>query len=211
MRYYIPPELKIYSFFWALYVLASIYLILRDRKSYSFFNRSYWSFLFEPWKLATFAVAALIITIAAPYSGDPTWDAADSIIISILTYILAPWSVSMLYRSLKFKTLKAQFFVAICFFFIPCWTYDLYILLRDKVYPPTWYDNLYLSGGIVFFAGLFWNLAWKEGRGVTFAFMEDEWPPKEKTPFKKVVWLCCLLAFPVIASVGWFVYMYFRG
>lgn len=209
MEYYIQMELKIYLLFWLSAVLVACCLVLRNKEVYAFFDRPYWVFLFEPWKLTTFAIATLGITLAAPYSGDPTWDIPDSIIISILTYIIAPWSVGTLYRNVKAKMFKAQFFVALCFFFVPCWAYDLYILLRDKMYPSTWCENLFISGGIVFLAGLFWNLVWQEDRGVTFAFTRDEWPPQQRTPFKKVIWLCFLLAAPVVASVGWFVITYF--
>jgi len=88
---------------------------------------------------------------------------------------------------------------------------DLYILLRDKIYPPTWYNNLYISGGITFIAGLFWNLYYRDDHGLTFAFTMEEWPSVGRTPFKKVFWPCFLLCIPIVASIGWFVYMYIKN
>jgi hypothetical protein len=174
-------------------------------------QKSYWQFLFEPWKLFTFAVATMGIALAASYSGDPTWDLPNSIIISILTFGFAPWSVAVIYRHLRSRKFSFELWVAGCVFFLPCWTYDLYILLRDKIYPPTWYPNLYLSGGITLIAGLFWSLYYRDDSGLTFAFTRQEWPAVGPTPFRKVFWPCFFLGIPVAASIGWFVYMYFKS
>ena len=203
-------HLKFYLIIWGSSLLLAIFLVWVKRNTLILTSRRYWKFLFEPWKIITFLSALLTITVAAPYSSDHTWDFTDSIIISLLTYALAPWSVATLFRNLKYRFSSAETFVAICFFFVPCWTYDLYILLRDGIYPPTWASNLVLSGGITLMAGLFWNMFWSQKSGLTFAFMLQTWPPSEQTPFRKVFWLCCLIGIPVFLSIAWFVYMYFR-
>ncbi len=201
--------LKIYFICWVCAVAAAFITMIWNRNDCVFFKKSYWIFLFEPWKVLTFLLATAIITIAAPYSNDPTWDTQDSILISVLTYTFIPWSMAVIYRRIKYKTFKNQFFAALILFFVPCWAYDFYILLRDGKYPIMWCENLYLSGGIVFLAGLFWNLTWQENKGVIFAFTLDEWPPVQKTLFGKIAWMCILIGFPVLLSIGWFVYMYF--
>ena len=211
LQFQIDTELKAYLALWLSALVLSVFIVWRNRSSFSLVQKMYWTFLLEPWKLFTFAIATLGITLAAPYSGDPTWDVPDSIIISILTYIFAPWSVAVLYRSLRTLRFNIHFWVALCFFFIPCWTYDLYILFRDKIYPLTWYNNLYVSGGIVLIAGLFWNLFCDDADGLTFAFKLDKWPSVGPTPFKKVFWPCFLLCLPVVAGIGWFVYMYIKN
>lgn len=205
MKFHVEPDQKIYLLLWVLAILMSCYFVMRNKKEYEFLSREYWDFLFEPWKIATFILATLLVTLAAPYSDDPTWDIPDSIIISIVTYVFAPWSVAILYRFIKTKKIGPNFFVALSAFLVPCWTYDLYILLRDKFYPPTWFDNLFLSSPIVFLAGLFWNLLWTENEGVEFAFTRDDWPTEIRTPFRKIFWVCVLLGVPVAASIGWFV------
>jgi hypothetical protein len=202
--------LKTYMFLWISATLISLLLLVKNRSTWSLTSLTYWNFLFEPWKLVTFLGALLMIALAAPFSGDHTWDMTDSIIISVLTYGLAPWSVAVLFRSLKDKIFGQEIFAAFCIFWVPCWTYDLYILLRDGLYPPTWSSNLVLSGGINVCAGLFWNLYWSEKTGLTFAFMLQHWPPAEKTPFRKVFWLCCVTGIPVFFSIAWFVYMYLK-
>lgn len=208
MKLYIAPELKIYLLLWISALLLSSYFAIRNRNIYEIFSREYWRFLLEPWKVATFIFATFLVTIAAPYSDDPTWDIPDSIIISITVFMFAPWSVAVVYRSIKGKQFGHKLFAALTAFFIPCWTYDFYILLRDQFYPPTWFDNLFLSCPIVFLAGLFWNLLWVENEGASFAFTRKKWPPTIRTPFRKIFWLCVLLGVPVAASIGWFVFTF---
>lgn len=211
MHFQIADGLKIYFVLWGSAFIVTLFFVYRNRAACSLVQGAYWKFLFEPWKLFTFAVATLCVTLAAPYSGDPTWDFTDSIVISILTYFFAPWSVAVLYRNLKSRKFTAELWIALCLFFIPCWTYDLYILLRDNIYPPTWYNNLYISGGMILIAGLFWNLCYCDSHGLTFAFKLKAWPSVGQTPFRKVLWPCFFLSIPIIASIGWFVYMNFIG
>lgn len=208
IQYQLPTNLSIYLWFWLSAVTLSVFIVIKDRRSFALVQKSYWIFLFEPWKLISFFFATSIVGLAAPYSGDPTWDLANSIIISTVVFIFAPWSVAVLYRTIRSGKINLQLIVALCFLFLPCWTYDLYILLRDHTYPPTWYNNLYLSGAITIIAGLFWNLYNSNNHGLTFAFKFEKWPSVGTTPFRKVVVPCFLLSLPMAASIGWFVFMY---
>ena len=208
MMVHTPYPLMIYFVLWLIAVAASLGYLFRHRVTCSLLRESYRSFLFEGWKLFTFAVATGLVTLAAPYSGDPTWDFFDSLLISTLTYLLAPWAVGVLYRGLAARKVDAAFGVACCLFFVPCWTYDLYILLRDGIYPSTWYSNLVLTGGITLIAGLFWNLCHVEGTGVTFAFRLEGWPQVAPTPLRKIFWSCFFLSLPVIAAIAWFVFTF---
>jgi hypothetical protein len=162
--------------------------------------------LLQPWKLFTFFVALTLITVVAPYSGDPTWDYLDSIIISCLTFVVAPWSVGAIYLSCRNRTFDKRLLVAACLFFTPCWFYDLYILLRDHAYPPTWVSNLFLSGPIVALAGLFWNLAWLRELGTHFSFSHRPWISSEATPFGKILLPALMISVPVVVMVLWFVF-----
>lgn len=209
IQFQIATHLKIYLLVWLSAILLSIFIVMYNRRLYVIVQKPYWSFLFEPWKLTSFFFATSIVALASPYSGDPTWDVANSIIISTVVFISAPWSVAVLYRTIKSGKPDHQMPVALCFLFLPCWTYDLYILLRDHLYPPTWYDNLYLSGAITIIAGLFWNLYYSENHGLTFAFRLERWPSVGPTSFQKVMVPCFLLSIPVVAGIGWFVLMFF--
>jgi len=194
-----------YLICWVLALLVALGLMVIQPSRYEICGRDYWVFLLKPWKLFTFAVAMALITVVAPYSGDPTWDYPDSIAISFLTYVVAPWSVGVFYQSLRNRQFDKRLLVALCLFLTPCWFYDLYILLRDHAYPATWSSNLFLSGPIVALAGMFWNLAWAIETGAHFAFSQPVWLSNQSTPFAKVLGAALVIALPVVAMVLWFV------
>lgn len=204
----IPYGLKLYLIFWISCIIISIYLVFKHNASYEFLSSAYWKFLSERWKLITFFISIIGITLAGPYSGDSTWDIIDSVIISILVFITAPWSVGMFYRSLRRKEINHKLFVALSCFFLPCWTYDLYILVRDGQYPLSWAPNLVLSGSICFMAGLFWNLAWQKNKGLFFAFDLDTWPVVEATAFRHIIMPAVCFIILMASIVGWFVLSY---
>lgn len=194
---------------WLIILTVAVLISIKNRSVHEIFHRNYWQFLFEPWKVTTFLIATFFITIVAPYSGDPTWDYADSIIISILTYVFAPWTVGIVYRAFKYKKFNSKLFTATVFFFIPCWAYDAYIFLKEGYYPITWLTNVIISSGIVLAAGLYWNLCWLKEKGTEFAFRLKDWPQRSRSPVKKMLVPMLILMFPVVYSTGWFVYNYF--
>lgn len=198
-----------YLITWVILLLISAVIILKNKKDYEFFDRNYWQFLFEPWKLIIFFIAVFFISLAAPFSGDLTWDLCDSILTSVVTYAVAPWSVGVLYECFKKKYFSSKLFVALTTLLLPCWTYDAYIYFRDGVYPITWATNVIISTGIVITAGLFWNLSWTKESGTEFAFRLENWPRNIKSPVKKMLIPMFILMFPVVYSTGWFVYNYF--
>lgn len=198
--------LKIYLTLWIAAVGFSTFIALKRRKEFLIFHRSYGRFITERWKVVTFVIATSLVAIAAPFSGDATWDILNSLIISFVTYYFAPWSIAMLYQSLRSKRLKVRSLVAVIYIFTPCWTYDVYILIRDGFYPPTWLHNIPITFGITVLAGLFWNLYHSENAGLTFAFKFDNWPSLAATRFRDVFWPCVFLSIPVMASIFWFVY-----
>lgn len=198
-----------YFIAWVVLLAIAIIVVLKNKTDYEFFNKNYWQFLIEPWKLITFFIATFFITVAAPYSGDHTWDLYDSILISVVTYLVAPWSVGVLYLSFKRKLFGLKLFVALTTLLLPCWTYDAYIYFRDGCYPITWFTNVIISTGIVITAGLFWNLSWTKEHGTEFAFRLDNWPYKINSPVKRMLIPMIILMFPVVYATGWFVYHYF--
>ena len=162
--------------------------------------------LFQKWKLFTFSIALIGITVIAPYTGDPTWDYVDAIFMSVLTFLTAPWVVGVLYRFMRFDRDTKKLYVAICvWMFSASWSYDGYLLLRDGIYPMTWFSNISVSSILYFIAGLLWSLEWKEVRGVYFSFTETEWPqvPAEYT-FNKVIWYGLPFMLLVTVALGSF-------
>jgi hypothetical protein len=157
--------------------LVAAVLVLRAPRSFAFTGRAYFAFLALPWKLATAGIGLAFFVLVAPYTGDPTWDRVDAGFMSGLTFLTAPWSVGALYRVARRRLPLRQGLVAGCLWLLSAsWSYDLYILLRDGHHPPTWAYNLIASSVLYGSAGLLWNLEWREGRGVVFGFMQDDWP-----------------------------------
>ncbi len=202
------PPLYIYISLWATALLITGMLCLRNRRSYALFQATYWRFLFRPWKAVTFLTAASGLTVIAPYTGDPTWDYFDALFMSVLAYATAPWSVGVIYKSVRRELPIQQAFVAICvWMFSASWSYDLYLVIRDGHYPITWLPNIFASSMLYISAGLFWNLDWKAGRGVIFAFMEKDWPvPSSGPAFSKIFWFALpfmILVASMILSFLW--------
>lgn len=170
------PFFKYYIAAWVTACVVAVAIVWRHPKQFAITTRAYRQFLFVPWKLATFAVAAIGLTVVAPYTGDPTWDYFDAAFMSVLTFLGAPWVIGVLYLSAKRKLPLPQLYVALCLWmFSASWSYDLYLLLRDGKYTELWFVNIFASSILYLSAGLLWNLDRRKGRGVTFAFMEKKW------------------------------------
>jgi len=151
-------------------------MLVRHRREYTLFSPEYRRFLSVPWKLLTFAVAGSVITFVAPFSGDPTWDYVDGSVMSVLTFATAPWVVGTLYRAYRGKEGLWHVYVAlVVMMFSASWSYDLWILIRDGIYPPSWLPNIPISVCIYISAGLLWSL--EHGpRGGSYSFTYDRWP-----------------------------------
>ncbi len=177
---------------WIAALLVGVAVFVIKRKSIIPTIPGYLKFLTTSWKLITFGIAAIGMTVIAPYTGDPTWDYVDAMFMSALTFLTAPWAVGMLYRAILIKQADwGKAYIAACLWlFSASWSYDLYIVLRDGIYPLTWLANLYLSSILYLLAGMLWNLDWTSGRGLHFAFIKDNWfEPNPNPVFIKLLWL----------------------
>jgi len=170
---------RVYLVAWLVALAAAVVLAVRHRRRVSLFGVEYRRFLAVPWRLATFALAAVALVLVAPYTGDPTWDYYDASFMAVLTFVTAPWTLGCLFRALRGHRDPVELYVAACtWMFSTSWCYDLYYLIRDGLYPPAWLANLGASAILYGAAGLFWNLDWRPGRGVTFTFLEPVWPAR---------------------------------
>lgn len=195
--------LKTYVTAWASACLIALLVFLRGPANFHIARRAYWHFLTEPWKLATFVVAAALITLIAPYTGDPTWDYVDGLFMSVFCYATAPWAVAVFHLAAQRRAGLREVYVALCaWLFSASWSYDIYLLWRDGEYPVTWLANLFASSLIYLCAGLFWNLEWVAGRGVIFSFMREGWPsrPATSAPLRLLAY-ALVLALPAIAAL----------
>lgn len=180
----------IYIVSWTTACLVGIALCIFNREAFALTFHGYWSFLFLPWKVATFIIAASGMTLIAPFTGDPTWDYFDALFMSILTFLTAPWATGVIYKFIRRELHLKYLYIAICIWmFSASWSYDLYLLIRDGYYPITWHSNMFASSVLYFSAGLMWNLSWFRGRGVIFSFMQKDWPiPPSREESPKIIW-----------------------
>jgi hypothetical protein len=201
------PFFAIYLTLWIAACAGAVAVCARNPGDMSFLRPGYRRFLLVRWKVATFAAAAAGLTLVAPYTGDPTWDHVDAAFQSVLTFLGAPWAVGTLYLGLRRRSGWKPLYVAACvWLFSACWSYDLYILLRDGRYPDTWLVNVAASSVLYLAAGLLWNLDWRPGRGVTFSFLEREWFALPQGPqFARVLGYALPFMLIAAASAAYFV------
>jgi len=197
------PPFKYYIGAWGLASLIAVGLFLRRPASFAIGRREYWHFLAELWKLATFVAGAMLFTLVAPYTGDPTWDYVDGLFMSVLCFATAPWVVAALYFTVRGQGTWTEAYVAVCaWLFSASWSYDIYLVWRDGQYPFTWLPNLFASSVIYLSAGLFWNLEWQRGRGVIFSFMRAGWPSRPaESAFFRLLGYAAIFSVPAIAAV----------
>lgn len=204
----ITQGFRLYVASYCIACLVALVMMIRERGSLILFKTTYREYLYTRWKVLTFAIAAISMTVMAPYTGDPTWDYFDAAFMSILTFLTAPWAVGTLFLALRGNSKPTHVYVAICvWMFSVSWTYDVYILLKHGYYPPTWWSNIILSSILYFAAGLMWNLQKKAGRGVIFGFMEPGWPdPSYELGFRQVFWFALPIMLLVTAMIAPFLF-----
>lgn len=194
------PFFYTYIAIWTTACIIALVLAVQNASTIILFQKNYRNFLTIKWKLVTFIIAVSAFVILAPYTGDPTWDYYDAAFMSILTFITAPWSIGTLFRFIKKQEKLRIAYIAVCaWMFSASWSYDIYLVFRDGFYPITWFPNIFASSVLYVSAGLFWNLEYKEGRGVIFGFMESDWPAADRgASFNKV--LLYALPFMILAA-----------
>jgi hypothetical protein len=171
----VPTALLVYTGMWSLACVVASLLVLQRPRTFTFADCAYVRFLLEPWKLTTFVLGAGFFILAAPYTGDAYWDHVDGAMMSVFTYLSAPWAVGTLYRARQGQALRELYVAATAWLFSASWCYDGYLLFRDHVYPRTWLTNLLASGTLYLCAGLFWNVTYRSEVGVTLAFARSDW------------------------------------
>jgi len=197
---------KIYLCTWIIYVILALINLYVRKETEILFSKNYLKFLKKPWKLTTFLISGLFITLIGPYTSDPTWDFINGGIMSVLTFWTAPWAAGMIYKILIRKfPIRLIFPVSALWFFSASWSYDLYLVIRDGFYPDAWFSNLLVSSVIYLSAGLMWNLDYEKSRGIFFSFTQDTWPQvNEGVVLHKIIWIAIpfmLIAFYLTASL----------
>jgi len=126
-----------------------------------FLLKKYINELFRPWKVITFSIALGYYIWGAYYYKCPTWDVPVSIIMSILTYVFAPWTVSSVYHLIGKRPKHWIRGVTICMIVIyicASGSYELYNWWHLGYWPPpTYWVNLWYSSCAFFAAGMLWR------------------------------------------------------
>jgi hypothetical protein len=192
----------VYVAAWVAATSVAIFFVARSRRDFALLSGSYLRSLTAGWKIVLFGMAASFFVFAAPYTGDPTWDRFDGAMMSVLTFLTAPWAVGTLARVRRGKSSRKQVYVAFIALMVSAsWCYDGYLFLRDGRYPSTWYANIAASGTMYIGAGMLFSLTHVKGRGIVFDFMTDEWFALPRAAFRKVALIAMLLVLGVALAM----------
>ena len=106
--------------------------------------------ILRPWKLFTLAVGLVLLIVGSFYYKISDWDIGISIVMGVLTYLTAPWSVRiLLQRQYRFWPLAIFFW-----YFSVDGSYWLYHTFFGNQMIRDW--NLYTSTPLYFIMGCFW-------------------------------------------------------
>lgn len=177
-------------------VALALAIALALRARVDLLTPAYARLLTRPWRLVTGALGTGFFVLAAPYANDPTWDGAVGLLMSVPTYLTAPWAVGALWKCLRRERPLAHGYVALCAWLASAsWGYDLYNWRRLGAYPAAWGANLAASSVLYALAGLCWSLTARPGVGVTFAFLWPEWPAERASPNGRAALAAWVLVF----------------
>jgi len=127
----------------------------------AFSLKHYVNELLRPWKLLTFSLALMYYIWGAYRYQCPTWDVPVSILMSVLTYVFAPWTVNSMYylAQKRPKNWLLKFLICLAIMYA-CGSasYELYNLWHLGYWPPpTYWVNLYYSTTLFYAAGVLWR------------------------------------------------------
>lgn len=125
---------------------------------YSFFpDKKYYLELIRPWKLFSFCVAMSFLLYGAVNYEIRDWDVGITILMCVLTYLMAPWSVYIILSAIRYRTRYWVFHIIaalIAGLFVVDWVYMLYhTIVGNQTYREA---NFYASTPLYFMAGAFW-------------------------------------------------------
>tara|TARA_B110001454_G_scaffold218991_1_gene249094 strand:- start:141606 stop:142319 length:714 start_codon:yes stop_codon:yes gene_type:complete len=204
------PTMRNYLINWICVLIVGIALYVRNRKKLQQQWAGYFDFLFLKWKLVTFVLSGLFVSLAGYWTDDESWDIISGFGMSLFTFLVGPLAIGIILRTLRGKETILNIYLAIVFsFFSFSWFYDGYLILRDGVYNPRWYGNMILSGIIYVCAGFFWNLELTPTGKITLGFIRPDWPkpPSNHGIAKAFILIGIPLGFIalvfIVGFVGW--------
>jgi len=170
--------IKVYIITWLILSLIWIILLIKERKNIILFRKDYVLYILKFWKLVIFLIALILLCLIANLWLDPSWDIPMTIIMSMLTYYTAPYSIWIIYRYIKFKNISfKEFYLSlILLFFSSAWIYDAYAtIFLLWFYPEMAFSNLLLSPFFYIFAWMIWNLDYSKNDWLIFTYTKENW------------------------------------
>ncbi len=127
-------------------------------QDYSFYpDADYCKELARPWKFISFCIAMSWLLYGALNYDIMDWDVGVTIIMGVLTYLMAPWSVYIILSAIRFrpKFWYVQVISAlIAALFVVDWVYMAYhTIVGNQTLREA---NFYASMPLYFLAGTFW-------------------------------------------------------
>ncbi len=125
---------------------------------YSFLpDKTYARELIRPWKLVTFSIAMSWLLYGAMFYNIADWDIGVTILMGVLTYLMAPWSVYILSSAIRFRPKLWYLHIVaalVAALFVVDWVYMAYHVIVDN---QTFREaNFYASMPLYFMAGAVW-------------------------------------------------------
>lgn len=172
----VPTPLKVYMGSYLLLSALLLALCAWRRAELSLLQAAYWRFLLRPWKIASFVVLGLGITLPAPYLDYHSWDMPIGAGQSTLAFLLAPWATGVIARALRERRGGFELVAALWALLVTsCWWVEVYLLWRDGIYMPDWAPNLVVSPASFVAVGLLWNVERRAEGDYGFAFQRKDW------------------------------------
>ena len=124
-------------------------------------QRGYLRRLLRPWKLVSFALGTAFFIWGADAFDAPTWDVPVSVLMSVATFLLAPWSIDQALIGLRHRGGRQRLRLLVGAAGIYCCgsgSYEIYHLIHSGWHPPTYWENLFFSVPTAIVAGMLWRL-----------------------------------------------------
>ncbi len=120
-------------------------------------DRTYIAELRRPWKLATFALGMMWLLYGALNYDISDWDVGISVLMGVLTYLCAPWSVQVILFSLRHRQKHWLLWIAaalVVALFVIDGVYCVYHTMAGNQMLRL--ENFCASSALYFLAGTIW-------------------------------------------------------
>lgn len=156
---------KLYLATYSLMMLLSIFFIIKNRRSYNIFTKEYFQFIFATPRFIIYILGTLALVIPVKYLNLHSWDYPIAVFQPLLSYLTAPWAVSVFAKLKKRKARYSEAFVAFCMMlFCGSWSVEIYLLFRDGYYMPDWIVNIPIGICCYILIGNLWNFPLKNDK-----------------------------------------------